>query len=580
MKKIILSLAIVSTICSLGSFSKKTHADTTNLTYENNAYQVWMEQNNLNNLFLGNSIYNFSPTSIRLKNSIKFKANSEKTITIYLKFKENLNLFNCSPDGIFNLTLLGDDNTELFSFNHRFQTLNELSDIIGTNQNTLIFNNDNELAIQLKYEQDLEFITICGDEYTNSQKHFNINFGQNNAKIERFMLFTNDYQVLNYAPPTLGLGSHSNQVYSNDDIINYVVNYDDRIPLEEITKNIIAFDYVDNAELETTIITDEYTTAVNDNLLGVFPVKISATDKTGNQSIITLNLNIQDLTPPEIKGKSYIEVEYTDLLEGNKIDLSKYYYGSDNYDRVITLSEEYQNYSPIMFERQNVTLKISDSSGNVSEKTIILNITDSTSPILKGPNKISIYQYEYENLNDVLPQYTIYDEGSGVEEITVTSGDLKDLGKPGTYNLAIKVVDKIGNANIKYIELIIKDGVGPVFFINTSTLSLAQDNFATAGEVITKLIEKGEIRQIRYKRCEYISTEYQQNYTKLGTYDTQIICYDEEGNKDYYLVKLKVEKARSSNIFTSFYSSMMNFFNSLFEQVKKLFNEIKTFFTK
>ena len=91
-------------------------------------------------------------------------------------------------------------------------------------------------------------------------------------------------------------------------------------------------------------------------------------------------------------------------------------------------------------------------------------------------------------------------------------------------------------------------------------------------------MENGSIKRMKYKKCEYITKDYQSNYNKLGSYDTQIVCFDEEGNRDFYLVKINVKYSQGSNFFTRFYSSMINFFKTLWEHIKTLFYKIVNFF--
>ena len=93
-------------------------------------------------------------------------------------------------------------------------------------------------------------------------------------------------------------------------------------------------------------------------------------------------------------------------------------------------------------------------------------------------------------------------------------------------------------------------------------------------------MDEGKVSKTSYTECKYITTSYKENYEKEGTYDTQIVCYDEEGNADYYLVKLEVKKDSSSNVFTRFYNSLIKFFKTLFADFKSFFTKITSFLKK
>ena len=58
MKKTILSIISIATILSISCKTHYTQAETKDVVYQNNAYQICEIQNSLDNLFLGNSIYN------------------------------------------------------------------------------------------------------------------------------------------------------------------------------------------------------------------------------------------------------------------------------------------------------------------------------------------------------------------------------------------------------------------------------------------------------------------------------------------------------------------------------------------
>ena len=109
MKKIILSVAILSTILSLGNNVIKTNAEVEGIEYKNNAYQICDIQNNLTNLFLGDSIYNSASGTIRMKNSLRLKNPNSKKLTLYFEFKEDISSLNIKPYGEFYLSLTDDE---------------------------------------------------------------------------------------------------------------------------------------------------------------------------------------------------------------------------------------------------------------------------------------------------------------------------------------------------------------------------------------------------------------------------------------------------------------------------------------
>ena len=73
MKKIILSVSLLVTMtsCLIGNVHKAKADTLDDITCINNVYQMHEVQSSNNNLYLGNSIYNYGKGHIRQSNSIR-----------------------------------------------------------------------------------------------------------------------------------------------------------------------------------------------------------------------------------------------------------------------------------------------------------------------------------------------------------------------------------------------------------------------------------------------------------------------------------------------------------------------------
>ena len=579
MKKIILSLLTLSTLFCLSSKPTKTYASSFDVPYENNAYQICDVQSSLSNLFLGNSIYNSSSGSVRLKNSIYLNNPDSKILTIYLQFKENIENLTIDQFGLFYLNLFGESNQRYLSFGEQFTTFGELKANLERDENVSVFVKHNKLIIQINTSNYTSKLLLGGDELSDNYDHFQLDTKDHKITIERFMLSTNGYGNLSYSCPTVGIGANSEKVYTNNDTISYTINYDNRLSLEEIKQDIIAYDFYDNEQITPTVELDEYSSAVANNNLGTFSVKLKATDTSNNSTTINLIFQIIDTTKPVYNGDRNISIHYTDLPKNNLLDLTQYIFAEDNHDGIIYLNDSYKTYSPKMFTSETLDFTFQDSSGNSINESITITITDNIQPTIVGEDSVSIYQYQFSSINELISKYTISDEGSGIKQAYIES-NITDLNNPGEYDITLVAIDNSSNTASKKIKLTIKDGVGPVFFVNVSSLTLTNDVSLTANEIVDELIKNGSIKNINYRKAEFITKSYQENSSKEGSYDTQIVCYDEEGNADYYLVKIKVVENKKSNFFANFYSSMISFFKNLFNQIKKFFELIINFFKR
>lgn len=578
MNKTILSLTLFTILSSMFTTNRNlVNAETfTEIAYSNNAYQMCNVQDQSTNLYLGDSIYNYSLGSIRQKKSIKIKKPSSNKLTFYFNFYNSLKEYNYTT-GEVRFTILNDDGSIFSSLAEQTGCLEDIEYALNRKGITQI--NEYEIFFEIDLTNSTNYITICGDEYENNNENFSIFFGEEKLLIKKFMLYDGSISDFHYKCPKFGLGGGSQSVYQNGSQLSYEINYDSRPSIDEIKKGITAYDYYDNSQITPTTVQDQYTNALLNNELGKFTVILNATDSSNNSTSITLNLNIVDTTSPILTGTTDIVIHYTDLPESKEIDLTQYVQGYDNHDGTIHIDNKYENYIPKMFVEEKINVSLIDESGNQGGGIITIKITDNISPIISGENEISVYQYELSSIEEVLNMYEITDDGSGISTTKISSNNY-DLSKPGEYTLELTASDKMNNTSKKSIKLKVLDGVGPVFFVNVSSLTLSTESYQSAEQVINTLMDNGEIAQHNYKKCEYITKSYSTNYNKVGKYDTQIVCYSEDGTRDYYLVSIKVEEPKGSNFFTRFYSSMINFFENLWEFIKSIFEKVKSFFKR
>ena len=580
MNKKILSLAALTIFTSLFSTNiVKTNAETPQpISYVNNAYQMCEVQSTTRNLYLGDSIYNYGLGHLRQNKSIRIKKPISNTLTFYFKFNNSLDTYKYSV-GEFLLSVFNDDYSYVQKFSEQISSIEEIKEFVERHDNCEMRWDAQELFIQLDVSQGSDYLIIGGDEHSSTYEHFSLLLGTEELLIENFMLYDGTISSFHYQIPQYGMGAKSNKIYHNNDTISMTINYDNRLSIEEIKNNIVAFDYYDNIQINPTIVKDDYTAAINDNLLGAFNVTLNATDSSQNSTNLNLILRIEDTTGPIIEGSKSIEIHYTDLPEDNLIDLSQYITLKDNHDGIIELDDKYAQFSPQMFGSQNIVIEAEDQSGNKGGGTITLSITDKIAPVIEGADVLEVYQYELSSVNDLLSKYNIYDDGSGIYKKSVT-GSKYSFTEPGTYEINITATDNTSNTTTKPVTLKVKDGVGPVFFVNVSSIIINTDTYKSADEVISLLMENNSINKAKYSKCEYITKSYKDNYNRVGKYDTQIVCYSDNGERDYYLVSINVQEPKNSNFFTRFYDSMINFFNNIAEFFRSIFNKMKSFFKK
>lgn len=275
-----------------------------------------------------------------------------------------------------------------------------------------------------------------------------------------------DYTVkYNVYFPTYNTRSQSNVTFSVKDfeapIINVIEDLEvlvgNKIP--DINRYILITDNYDlNANIELNINTD----LVNMNVVGKYPVYVSAMDKSNNMSELTIYISVVDKTSPVIKQKSEIV-----LGVNEKINIDKYFTLSDNYDNVlITKIDD----SKIDYKKPGTyefILKVKDQSGNETSITSFVSIRDHESPTLILTNKNIKLPYKAIINNEYLKSFILLIEDNvdslTLNDVLITSNVNSDI--LGKYDVKYSLQDKSLNKTEQVLNIEIIDNTKPEIII-------------------------------------------------------------------------------------------------------------------
>jgi len=570
-------LFLCSSLMLIGLLNKPTstlsiNAATIDVEYTNNAYQVCKYQDNVTNYFLSDSMYSATGRICLLKNSIRLRKPKSNKLTLVLEFNNAIGSF------------LEGGYLRYYIVDNEGKTL-EYIDLEVTDERDLEFANDkfelycncNTLMITLDCSSLPDTFILAGNEYLGEDKSLLIDLSNSvieDTHIKKFMLFDGSSSKYIYSAPELGKYAGYDELYYNGDSFYLEINYDNRLTINQILEYIVAYDYGDNKELTKTVTNDNYSQAIKDNSLGLYSVNVSAVDSQNHKSVITLQLDIKDKTNPVINGPDEIVVSYTKLGTNGSIDLSQYFTASDNYDGEISITGSTYNLKSIKDYELYAYAK--DSSNNVGSKLIKVSIVDDIDPTIEGPDEIDLYQFEVSDPKVLLEEYT-FDDGKGtgvIETGFLDSFPMEDLKKVGSTTHTIYCKDLAGNIAKKEVVINVKDGVGPVFFINAKSISVTTSSKMSSDNIKELLITNGNIKDKQYVSTSFMDNNYVDNYNVPGTYETKIACYQEDGAKDFYKVTIEVTKAKEKNVFKSLLESIFEFFSkfgSFFKYIWNLF---------
>ncbi|MCP4482112.1 MAG: DUF5011 domain-containing protein [bacterium] len=212
----------------------------------------------------------------------------------------------------------------------------------------------------------------------------------------------------------------------------------------------------DNYAITADVVID--TTAINTGLLGSYEVYYSATDDVGNISFSTRTVNIVDTTVPVITllgdapkilpvFGSYSELGAT-ALDNNDGDIS----GSVAIDTSSINMDIIGNYA--------VIYSVTDSQGNTGSLNRIINVIDSTAPIvsLEGDNPQTLEV----NTDFIDLGATAIDNYDQVEPSIIINTSSLDMTVTGQYEVYYTATDISGNIGVSTRTVNILDTTAPV----------------------------------------------------------------------------------------------------------------------
>lgn len=576
MKNKLLIVSCTSLLLTLLSVTQvnpvRCRASGNSVSYQNNAYQMHEVQSETRNLLLSESIYNVTKNRFQLKNSIRIKNGSKQIFSLFISFDEK-DTREIAYGGYIRFYIVDDNGNDLACIDKEFSCEQELDDIGPYS----LYLYENYIVLTFDTSSFPDYFTFCGGEYSSSNKSFFID-SPSPLTVRAFSLETDHIsynEKLNGFPkPKYGIAPNSNGIYCNGSSFNIDIDYDNLLTVNDITKNITAYDYDDDCEVEKTISDDMYSQAINENKLGTYSFKVNAQDSSNNKSQLTINATIKDVAAPVIYGEKNLSISYKELSETGTISLKNYYDVTDNYDAKVELIND--EITLTKWETTNVTLSAKDSSSNLSKKDVSIYVYDDVKPIISGPSSLEFYQFEIKDDYEFLQNFT-YDDGvgSGVKEYGIKNALGKcDYGKSGSYPITIYCKDNFDNETTYETTVKIKDGIGPVFFINEISLSLTTSSLKTANEIISLAQNQNLLKNEQYLECKFIDKEYQDNYNNEGEYQTRIVCYKKDGTKDYFMFKINIQKEFEKNPFKRFFNSIKDFFDRFTSFIKYIWRTL------
>lgn len=550
-----------------------------------NIYYVNEVQNQLKNLLPSASCYNTTNGTFRLTSSLMLNNPASKNFTFFFDFQEGkdlLSMKHINNYGKGNVTMqILDGNTKvpLVDFNFNATKTKSIFDIVNTKSeyiqyrlykrgllmqiNTVSFPN----KIILGGLVDAKKLTITIDD-TNKY-----------GVLEEAYLFEgsmDDFEANPVVEPyQYGAYACKSGPFVSNTMKQYFFPVDNPPSLANILLNVYSYDHMDG-ELDYSVTSENYTNGYLNKKIGSYTVTLESKDNAGNVSILTLFIVLQDKVAPIINGPDEWITSYKNM---NLIsEFLNEYDASDNNTPTSLLHIEIENYEDYDFSTigdYDLTLVTKDISNNYGYRDVSLNIIDDVAPILYAPNSITVSSYNSVTIPQIIEQARAYDEIDGEVEVKCIGNNYSANAKyAGTYEVKLQATDSSNNRITATITMNVIDDKAPIWFIDEISLTLLKGEYQDATAITKTLMESNQIQQRAFIEAKFIKGIYQDNYHKVGLYETTIEITFQDLSVDDYDLKIKVvdKLTESTAIKKTLIDHFIDFISFIIKHFKRFIN--------
>ncbi|MFH0993471.1 MAG: hypothetical protein V1761_03880 [bacterium] len=240
------------------------------------------------------------------------------------------------------------------------------------------------------------------------------------------------------------------------------VPYPAVMTIASIQEQINASDNYDgNLDDEITLQSDGY--SANAATLGSYQVVFAVTDTSGNVAAKTVTIEVVDETAPIFSGPASYTIGYDNSLTVATIEAALSVLDDYDADLTATISVKSDGYSAHMKKigAYTVVFQAADSSGNVSEYTVLVNVVDSIGPVVYvDASIVRVYNSTVLTLEDFTTLLIRAGELPWAEGYMVSirfDSYSSHALTPGIYHLALDIVSPEGALSVKTFQIFVAE---------------------------------------------------------------------------------------------------------------------------
>lgn len=267
------------------------------------------------------------------------------------------------------------------------------------------------------------------------------------------------------------------------------LSYGEELDLDSI-------EITDNRDSREDLIVTANTKSLDNKQLGNYQVEITATDRAANTATKEIEVKVIDDKGPVFKVLGSSEGYVVQIPINGSTEITSYIKAIDNVDGDVSQFIEASGTldTSVMHLQQDITLKVGDTAGNVSEQTFTFVVSDMEAPVitlLQGENVVVDYGSEF-TLDSIVSVTDNYDE----EVATVIEGTV-DTRKEEIQPVKIIAKDAAGNVSEAMVNIDVKDISGPEIILSESSVKVAVNtNFNPKSYLVSAIDNKdGDVTQ-------------------------------------------------------------------------------------
>jgi hypothetical protein len=292
------------------------------------------------------------------------------------------------------------------------------------------------------------------------------------------------------------------------------------------------------------------------NILGAYSFVLSATDSFGIETTKTITVNLVDTTPAVFKIDGIESSTYSHTVNMSDTTSLQALIDSitviDAYDGNITADMVVPAYPSFTTPSTNdMTLTVSDSSGNSSSLVITVTVSDDIPPVINGATKIVKGLTETLTLSDIFAELTVSDNvDSNLSLDLISDTYTGNSSNVGSYLVKYKATDTAGNITYHDIRVWVVDNQAPAWIINDYFVNLGINESMSRTELVSLLQSAGMIGSDISYTVTFLADEYTGNETIEGAYSVVMNITYENGSEEQIAVQMNVPEPVSDDVIT------------------------------